>query len=180
MENPNVSQMLSGSLETLNATLRNSTDSTERIPKWSRETERLVTILFHRIASLYRAKAGDYQIDSREFKTWCWKLNHLTPAQFAQGARIMERQEADARRTGDDSWPPSYAGFIGIATMQLKSRSTVEALPASIMSRNEAREKLAALRTMLGGPTGTIGEMLDRRAVPASIPRETAEQELAP
>lgn len=164
MESRNVSQMLSGSLETLNDTLRNSTDSTERIPKWSRETERLVTILFHRIASLYRAKAGDYQIDSREFKTWCWKLNHLTPDQFAQGARIMERQESDARRTGDDSWPPSYAGFIGIATMQLKSRSTVEALPASILSRDEAREKFAALRAMLASDA-------------ASIPREAAMQE---
>lgn len=110
----------------------------------------MVTALFHRIASLYRAKAGDYQIDSREFELWCWKLDHLTPERFAQGVKIMEQQEADARRTGDESWPPSYAGFIGIATMQLKSRSTVEALPASILSRDEAREKFAELRAMLG------------------------------
>jgi hypothetical protein len=109
----------------------------------------LVTALYHRIASLYRAKAGDYQIGSREFDLWCWKLNHLTPEQFAQGVRIMEQQEADARRTGDESWPPSYAGFIGIATMPMKPRSTVEALPASVMSRDEAREKFAGLRAML-------------------------------
>ena len=151
MENPNVSRILSGSLETLNDTLRSSTGSTASTPKWSRETERLVTALFHRIASLYRSKAGDYQIGSREFELWCWKLDHLTPERFAQGVQIMEQQEADARRTGDESWPPSYAGFIGIATMQLKSRSTVEALPASILSRDEAREKFAELRAMLGG-----------------------------
>ena len=107
---------------------------------------------------LYRGKASaDFRVrdasgaETIEFRVWCREIGHLTPEQFAQGVRIMEQQEADARRTGDESWPPSYAGFIGIATMPMKPRSTVEALPASVMSRDEAREKFAGLRAMLEG-----------------------------
>lgn len=80
-----------------------------------------------------------------EFRLWCDKLKHLAPAQFRQGLDMLERQEADKRKTGEDSWPPSYAGFIGLATMSTRPRSTVEPLPERTVSREQAREKLAGI-----------------------------------
>ena len=134
-----------------------NSSQTSTQPNVSNEIKRMVAAVFTKMRLLDRGKAAaDFRVrdesgaETVEFRVWCKEIGHLTPAQFAQGIKIMEQQEADARRTGDESWPPSYAGFIGIATMQLKSRSTVEALPASILSRDEAREKFAELRAMLG------------------------------
>jgi hypothetical protein len=31
---------------------------------------------------------------------------------------MIERQEQEGRRAGDETWPPSYAGFKGLATMR--------------------------------------------------------------
>jgi hypothetical protein len=61
---------------------------------------------------------------------------------------MMERQEMDARKTGDETWPPSYAGFIGLATMTTRPRSTVTALPGPT-DRQLAAEQLAKIKEML-------------------------------
>ena len=112
-----------------------------------------VTDLFARMRSLYRHKANEMVTviggqPTLEFKLWCQKTAHLTDQQFAQGVAMMERQEMDARKTGDETWPPSYAGFIGLATMSTKPRSTVTALPAPTDKRLAA-ERLAQIREIL-------------------------------
>lgn len=107
------------------------------------------------MATLYRAKSKDYVIfdgDSytEDFKLWCWKLNSLTPEQFRQGVEMMEAQERDARRTGDETWPPSYAGFIGLATMNVgQRRGTYEKLPPPKLSKAERHEQMAKLKVGL-------------------------------
>lgn len=110
------------------------------------------------MATLYRAKANDYKIFNddekseggpsltEDFKLWCWKLDHLTPEQFKQGVELMEQQEADARRTGDETWPPSYAGFIGLATMRMGPRSTYIPLPAPKLSKADRHELMQKLK----------------------------------
>ena len=107
--------------------------------------------LFTRLRSLYRHKANEFVAEgpdgkpTPEFLLWCTKLQHLTAAQFRQGLDMLERQEAIARRSGDETWPPSYAGFIGLATMRTKPRSTVEPMPDKVASREEARKALTGI-----------------------------------
>lgn len=103
------------------------------------------------MATLYQSKAKNYQVRdgddySDDFKLWCWKLNDITPAQFAQGVKMMEYQEAEGRKTGDETWPPSYAGFLGMATMATGSRSTFVALPPCTLSKTERLAMLKSLR----------------------------------
>ena len=114
-------------------------------------TETMCLALFTRLNALYRHKAAaEFRAKlpdgspTPEFRLWCQKLSHLTPEQFRQGVELLERQEAEARRTGDDTWPPSYAGFLGLATMRTKPRSTVEELPP-VMDRAEANKRLAEI-----------------------------------
>lgn len=109
--------------------------------------------LFAQLRSMYRHKATDFHVErdgrrTYEFRLWIEKTAGLTDAQFAQGVKLLEQQEAAARRTGDESWPPSYAGFVGLATMSTRPRSTVEALPHRA-DPEVAREQMARIREML-------------------------------
>lgn len=64
---------------------------------------------------------------------------------------MMESQERDARRTGDETWPPSYAGFIGLATMNTGQRKgTYEKLPPPTLTKEERRAELARVRAEIG------------------------------
>ena len=116
----------------------------------SQTTETICLELFARLNALYRHKATEFRAKlpdgshTPEFRLWCQKLAHLTPEQFRQGVELLERQEAAARRTGDETWPPSYAGFLGLATMRTTPRSTVEELPP-VMDRAEANKRLAEI-----------------------------------
>ncbi len=106
---------------------------------------------------MYQNRSREYQIYdgdeySADFKLWCWKLNDLTLAQFKQGVEMMEAQEASARRTGEDSWPPSYAGFIGLATMRRgPPAGTFEKLPPPSLSKEERRELLNKVKAITHG-----------------------------
>lgn len=102
---------------------------------------------------MYRHKAADFHVErdgrrTYEFRLWLEKTAGLTDDQFRQGVRLLERQESEARRTGDESWPPSYAGFVGLATMSLTARSTVTALPPPT-DRDTAREQMERIKRML-------------------------------
>jgi len=105
---------------------------------------------------LYKAKSKDYEIArdgelTEDFKLWCWKLNELTPEQFKQGVEMMEYQEMEGRKTGDETWPPSYAGFIGLATMHIGQRKgTYERLPPPKLSKQERKFSLQQLREEVG------------------------------
>lgn len=104
------------------------------------------------MATLYQNKASNYQIYdgndySEDFKLWCWKLNDLAPEQFKQGVEMMEYQEMEGRKTGDETWPPSYAGFIGLATMHIGQRKgTYMKLPPPTLSKDERKAEMAKLR----------------------------------
>ena len=112
-----------------------------------------VSLLFTQLRAMYRHKAGEF-VTTRddkptyEYRLWLEKTSGLTAEQFAQGVKLLEQQEAAARRTGDESWPPSYAGFVGLATMSMRPRSTVEALPHRA-DPETAREHMARIREML-------------------------------
>ena len=138
------------------STTRSATSSTavdSRNGGTPTEHAKRVSSLFARLRSIYRHKARDMvpTVDGQptmEFRLWCQKTAHLTDQQFAQGVAMMERQEMDARKTGDETWPPSYAGFIGLATMSTKPRSTVTALPAPT-DKQLAAERMAKIRELL-------------------------------
>jgi len=104
------------------------------------------------MATLYKAKSKDYQIYdgsnyTEDFKLWCWKLNDLTPEQFKQGVEMMEYQEMEGRKTGDETWPPSYAGFIGLATMHIGQRKgTYQRLPPPKLSKDERKAQVSKWR----------------------------------
>lgn len=51
---------------------------------------------------------------SYRFKTWCNKLNHLTDDQFKKGFERIEFNVKSSAAEGKESWPPSYAEFIGL------------------------------------------------------------------
>jgi hypothetical protein len=98
------------------------------------------------MGTLYKAKSKDYEIArdgdlTEDFKLWCWKLNNLTPEQFKQGVEMMEYQEMEGRKTGDETWPPSYAGFI---------KGTYERLPPPKLSKQERKFSLQQLRDEVG------------------------------
>jgi hypothetical protein len=107
------------------------------------------------MATLYRNKAGDYQIldgdeYTEDFKLLCWKLNDLTPEQFAQGVEMMEYQEQEGRKTGDETWPPSYAGFIGLATMRIgPPKGTYQKRIASTMPLDDKKAATSSIMAML-------------------------------
>ena len=112
-----------------------------------------VSRLFTQLRAMYRHKASEFDVErdgrrTYEFRLWLEKTASLTDDQFRQGVKLLEQQEAAARRTGDESWPPSYAGFVGLATMSMRPRSTVEALPHRA-DPETAREHMARIREML-------------------------------
>lgn len=92
-------------------------------PKWTIETERLVGLLWVRMAQMFTAKwtsgAGAFRAMSgglaETAKTWCWKLADLSEMQFADGIREVERRAEQAGANGEEYWPPSYAEFRGMA-----------------------------------------------------------------
>lgn len=134
------------------ATSSNGSTRADQSPSADHHVNR-VTGLFARLRAMYRHKANDLVTvingqPTLEFKLWLQKTAHLTDLQFEQGVAMLERQEMDARRTGDESWPPSYAGFCGLATMTTKPRSTVEALSHKT-DPAVAADAMAKLRNLL-------------------------------
>ena len=85
---------------------------------------------------------------SAEFRLWMRKTAHLTDDQFRQGMKLLESQEADARRSGDETWPPTYAAFCGLARMRTRPRDTREALPQRA-DKTVAERALNGIREML-------------------------------
>jgi hypothetical protein len=81
---------------------------------------------------------------------WCAKLDHLTSAQIDHGVRMCELQEEEGRRTGEDTFPPSYAGFIGLATMNSGSRKgTYEKRIPNLMPLEDKKAATASILEML-------------------------------
>lgn len=50
---------------------------------------------------------------SDTFLTWCAKTNHLSDEEWAKGMAKLERKVTADAANGNESWPPSYAEFVG-------------------------------------------------------------------
>ncbi len=49
------------------------------------------------------------------FQRWCKKTDHLTEEEWTKGFNELERRMTADAGNGRESWPPSYAEFIGYA-----------------------------------------------------------------
>lgn len=111
--------------------------------------------MFASLHALYRHKTRDFAAEgvngkpSAELLLWMAKTAHLTDDQVRQGVQLLEKQEADARRSGEETWPPAYAAFYGLATMRTRPRDTREALPPRA-DKAVAERALSGIREMLG------------------------------
>lgn len=91
---------------------------------WSEQTEKFVVLAFTRMADLYGPKCKVHGLEIRDedgeiteaFKLWCRKCDGLTPKEFKHGVERLEGVVMTNAQTGVESWPPSYAEFIGYAT----------------------------------------------------------------
>jgi hypothetical protein len=99
----------------------------ERKPtrRWKESTEKMVILLFTRLADLFGSKAAskgliiyfdqNKNIYSEQFDLWCWKLDDLMPEDFKNGMKGLEKRSEDQYREGGEMWPPSYAEFRALA-----------------------------------------------------------------
>jgi hypothetical protein len=98
---------------------------------WSEQTEKFMILAFTRMADLFGPKCKAHGLEIRDergnytepFKLWCRKCNGLTPTQITNGMRRVEFDCAKRAQAGDESWPPSYAEFIGLCTANWESRA---------------------------------------------------------
>src|SRR5687767_12306120 len=89
--------------------------------RWSESTEKMVLLLFTRLADLFSSKAAakgliiyfdeSKKIYSETFDLWCRKLDGLTVDDFKKGMEGLEAKAEESYRLGDEMWPPSYAEF---------------------------------------------------------------------
>ena len=93
--------------------------------RYSESTERMIILLFTRLADLFGSKAAnksliiyfdqDKNIYSDQFKLWCRKLDDLELENFQTGMAGLEKRAEDEYRNGVEMWPPSYAEFRALA-----------------------------------------------------------------
>lgn len=99
------------------------------------ETIDLVTLVFGRFADLYHNKCKSHGLlifltekdeaigrYSDTFHVWCHKLKHLDQDRVAYGVKRLEGQIAERSRYGEESWPPSYAEFVGLCEEKYQTR----------------------------------------------------------
>lgn len=142
-----------------NASERKPQESTAR---WSKRTEVLVSALFVRFADLYGelAKSKGFEIKrkgstelTREFQLWCLKLKDLDDAQFVKGIEQLEKDIAKNAIEGKQSYPPSYAEFIGLAnrTTQVShpSHRSWAGLPKPTMTVEARKAEMKKILDML-------------------------------
>jgi hypothetical protein len=93
--------------------------------RYSVSTEKMIILLFTRLADLFGSKAASKGLDiyfdvnkgiySEQFDLWAWKLDDLTPENFKAGMEGLEKRAEDEYRSGNEMWPPSYAEFRALA-----------------------------------------------------------------
>jgi len=117
--------------------------------RWSESTEKMVILLFTRLADLFGSKAASKgliiyhdqgkNIYSDQFNLWCWKLDDLTPENFKAGMQGLEKRAEDEYRAGTEMWPPSYAEFRALA-FPLSNRDTLAHKPFDKHALPEPKE----------------------------------------
>ena len=120
--------------------------------RWSVSTEKMVILLFTRLADLFGSKAASKGLTilefgsdseySEGFKLWCWKLDDLTPENFKAGMSGLEHRAEEEYRAGSEMWPPSYAEFRALA-FPATTRDTIahKILPPALPEPKEYRSK---------------------------------------
>lgn len=84
----------------------------------------LINALWDRMTQLYRHKwvsaEGDkmdhLQQLTENFILWCRKTEGLTDEQWRRGFNRIEHDVRIASTAGDESWPPTYAAFLGFCS----------------------------------------------------------------
>lgn len=97
----------------------------KRDKHWSVSTEKLVILVFTRMADLFGHKAisrgfvifadAEKGIYSESFELWCRKLDDLSADDFKRGVAGLESKAEDDYKQGNEMWPPSYAEFRALA-----------------------------------------------------------------
>jgi hypothetical protein len=103
---------------------RSETKPDERSRSWTEQTERLTILVFTRMGDLYGPKCKAHGLTifddngqhSEQFRLWCRKLDGLTSKQITAGMGKLEYTCSRNAQAGDESWPPSYAEFVGHCT----------------------------------------------------------------
>lgn len=66
----------------------------------------------------WASQAGPAKLEnghySNEFLLWCRKLEGISDEQYQRAFQQLEWRVREAKRIGDEEWPPSYAGFLGL------------------------------------------------------------------
>lgn len=96
-------------------------ENPKRYSPTSRDVK-LVTALWQRMRQLFGHKwtsqAGPAKLAngrySPEFLLWCRKLHRLSDADYQRGFYMLEHRVREAAMLGEEEWPPSYAGFLGL------------------------------------------------------------------
>lgn len=146
----------------------------KRDKPWSLSTEKLVTLLFTRMADLFGSKAAsrgliifsdaEKGIYSEAFELWCRKLDDLTPENFKTGFDGLERKTESDYREGAEMWPPSYAEFRALAFPKTNRDSQAHKLFERLPALEDQTAK--AKRYELGKQK--TGELLDMLGVKRS------------
>lgn len=100
----------------------------KRVKHWSESTEKLVILVFTRMADLFGHKAisrgfviyvdAEKGIYSDSFELWCRKLDDLSADDFKRGVTGLESKAEDDYKHGTEMWPPSYAEFRALCFPQ--------------------------------------------------------------
>lgn len=113
-----------------NPSLSAAGESRRKYSPTSRQ-EKLVSALWQRMRQLFGHKwvsqAGPVKLEngrySPEFLLWCRKLEGLSDEEYQRGFHMLEHKVREAARQGDEEWPPSYAGFIGLCEKPVGSQA---------------------------------------------------------
>ncbi len=123
-----------------------------------------MVLAFTRMSDLYGPKCKAHGLEifdqddkqTEQFKLWCRKCDGLTPSQIASGMKQLEFTCSRNARSGDESWPPSYAEFIGHCTSSWETAAHKPFEQLALPRRTDAeyreigKSRLAQLRAETG------------------------------
>jgi len=116
--------------------------------------------LFEALARLFQGQCKAQGLEIKEedgkytqtFQTWCRKLYEadITKDEMRAGIKHLEESCRDAVRTGNEVWPPGYAGFIGHCRAQKERYHFLKRLPPPTLSLEERKKRMNELRGKFG------------------------------
>ncbi len=104
--------------------------------------DRMEQLFRHRWSSAEGEKFKDGQL-TQNFLMLCRKTEELTNEQWRRGFDQLEKRVSDAARQGDESWPPTYAEFVGLC-QEHKEQQPLTALTSDFSPVCPSAMKLSA------------------------------------